>query len=79
MFKIRKKSAWTWNTSAGDSVSLGFVSVGSGMFALNAPDGSVAEFGYSTAGGGVSIGSKVNLSSSTTDRCICWTRSPVPS
>jgi outer membrane protein OmpA-like peptidoglycan-associated protein len=37
------------------------------MFALNSPDGRVVEFGYKTGGIGISIGSKLNLSSSTPD------------
>src|SRR5262245_22482258 len=65
MFKIRKKSTWTWKGSAGTSVGVEFINIGKGTFALNAPNGSVAEFSYSTAGIGVGKGRPVNQSTST--------------
>jgi outer membrane protein OmpA-like peptidoglycan-associated protein len=65
MFKIRKRSAWTWNSSAGTSVGVEFINVGKGTFSLTAPDGGVAEFSYATMGFGLGKGRPLNQSSST--------------
>jgi outer membrane protein OmpA-like peptidoglycan-associated protein len=67
VFKIKKKSGWTWNTSAGVSGGFAFISAGAGMFALNSPDGRVFEFNYRTLGIGYGKGWPLNVSGSTQD------------
>lgn len=67
MFKIKKKSGWTWVTSAGGAAGYGPVVAGSGSFTLKSPGGGEVEFKYKSAGASFGIGGKVNLSGSTPD------------
>jgi outer membrane protein OmpA-like peptidoglycan-associated protein len=67
MFKIKKKSGWTWVTSEGGSAGAGPVALASGSFTLQSPTGGAVAFKYKSAGVSVSVGGKVNLSGSTTD------------
>ena len=71
MFKAKKKSDWTFNTSAGVSlgVSVGFVggTGGAGTLVFNSPDGAIVEFHYMSLGPSVGKGESFNLSGSTRD------------
>lgn len=72
MFKAKKESRWTFNTSAGVSGSVSvykFVSVGGskGTLVFNSPDGAIVEFQYASLGAGIGKGWPVNVSGSTRD------------
>jgi outer membrane protein OmpA-like peptidoglycan-associated protein len=71
MFKAKKESGWTFNTSSGVSlgVSIGFVggTGGAGTLVFNSPDGAIVEFHYMSLGPSVGIGESFNLSGSTRD------------
>ena len=59
MFKIKKKSGWTWQTAGGGAVGLGFVTAGAGTFVLNSPDGGTTTFKYKSAGAGLQRGDEI--------------------
>lgn len=56
MFKIKKRSGWTWVKSGGGSTGYAFVTAGAGTFVLNSPDGGTTQFKYASAGVGASFG-----------------------
>jgi outer membrane protein OmpA-like peptidoglycan-associated protein len=71
MFKQKRKSDWTFDTSAGVSigVSIGFVggTAGAGTLVFKSPEGAMVEFNYMNLGASVSKGDPVSLSGSTRD------------
>jgi outer membrane protein OmpA-like peptidoglycan-associated protein len=67
MIGFKRKSGWTWVTSAGGSVGYGPFSAGSGSFTLKSPTGDEVQFNYKSVGGGASLGSKFNAAGSTPD------------
>ena len=67
MFRIRKKSAWSYDTSAGGSVGAGIVTAGTGSLWFSDPKDLPEKYNYASGGGGLSVGVKVNVASSTTD------------
>jgi hypothetical protein len=50
MFKIKKKSDWTWVTSASVSAGVKFVTAGKGSFTLKDPSGSSTKFNRTRGG-----------------------------
>ena len=65
MFRIRKKSAWSYDTSAGGSVGAGVVTAGTGSLWFSDPKDLPEKYNYASFGGGLSVGVKVNVASST--------------
>lgn len=68
MFKARKKkSGWSYNTSAGFNVSVLFGTAGGGDFVLNGPGGGTARFHYMDLGASASVGAPGGLTRTTED------------
>jgi hypothetical protein len=63
--RLRKKSGWSYDTSATGAVSYGFITAGTGDIFLRSPIGGRYCFKYAAGGWGFSLGGKLNLSYST--------------
>jgi hypothetical protein len=63
--RLRKKSGWSYDTSATGAVGYGLITAGTGDIYLRSPNGGRYHFKYAAGGVGLSLGGKLNLSYAT--------------